>query len=111
MPRVPKRQHQESDSFPKRECSGERLPHLVFVHVDTNINTWFSAFLTRVPCVDEFIVNQGDTFRVAAVYHTLVMADGKSNCGLQAMLDVELQPKPENEKPREKHRDVTELRS
>ena len=100
MPRTPKRQHQESDSFPKRDCSGERLPLLVFVHVDTNVNTWFSAFLTRVPCVGEYLVNRGDTFCVTAVCHALVMEDGKSNCGLHAMLDVELQPDADNEKPR-----------
>jgi hypothetical protein len=89
---MPKRQHQKSDSFPKEGCSGEKLPHLVFVHVNTNINTWFSALLTRVPCVGEYIMNQGETFKVVAVYHSLVMEDGKSRCGLHAILDVEVQP-------------------
>src|SRR5205823_2279006 len=90
-----KRQHQESDSFPKGGGSGEKLAHLVFIHITTNVNTWFSALLTRVPCVGEFIVNQADTFKVVAVYHSLVMEDGKSRCGVHAMIDVELQPEPE----------------
>lgn len=78
---MPKWQHQESDSFPKEGSSGEKLPHLVFIHVDTNVNTWFSALLTRVPCVGELIVNQGETFKVVAVYHNLVARDGRSNWG------------------------------
>lgn len=90
-----KRQHQESDSFPKKGCSGEKLPNLVFVHVNTNVNTWFSALLTRIPCLGKFIMNQGDTFKVIAVYHSLVMADGKSRIGTHAIIDVELCPEPE----------------
>src|SRR5690348_4490265 len=90
-----KRQHQESDSFPKKGGWGEKLPHLVFIHVNTDVNTWFSAFLTRVPCVGEFIMNQADTFKVAAVFHSLVMQDGRSRFGGHAIIDVELQPEPE----------------
>lgn len=72
----------------------------MYLHVDTNVNTWFSALMTRVPCVGEFIFNQGDAFNIVAVYHNLVMPDGKSNCGLAAMIEVELQPKPDAKKRR-----------
>jgi hypothetical protein len=87
-----KRVHRHNPAFDGCDEGQSRSPSLVFVHVDANDNTWFSALLTRVPCVGEEVTCEADTFKVVRVIHQSVNAKGQSACGLHALLDVELMP-------------------
>ena len=78
----------ESDSFSKDHTPTERRADLVFVSIMVNDGTWFDVLLTRVPCVGEYLSNQGDTFRVTRVQHSPLYEDGRCWSGLQAILAV-----------------------
>lgn len=87
-----KKQHRDSFSFSGQGAGRPERHDLVYVHVESNDDTWFSLLLTRVPSVGEFVECDGREFKVTRVLHNAVTPEGVSACGTQAIIDVEIEP-------------------
>jgi len=90
-----KRKSIPSESFSGSDAGEKTLPNLQFIAVSSSDNTHFSILLTRVPCVGEFVVNEGVEYKVLRVGHWAVTPSGKVRFGYKAHLEVE--PIPEEQ--------------